>query len=323
MFQVLSRRVVSVSAVFILCFSSLAVAQTGPELLIKPWPTGQQFQSQGEITLVNHGSTHHSDDFDISFYDISGRLRLLSDWKADPRFGFNYTQIHTSGDPAVPGNMVDTSLGFGMGVADWEGWQAGVTLGVGYAGAGAFDDGNAWYGMADFIVGHKIDNTSSLGLVLDYDGNRTYMPDVPLPGFLYTKRLEPNVLLGIGFPYTSVEYKINDQLTLSGQIYVPDSFSARLDYSVVKEFGIFLQATSRREAFKWDELPNSADRVIYDSRRAELGARWTPAEWINLIVAGGYLFDQEFNVGWDTRDQDRLAKPSDEMYCRFSFEMWH
>lgn len=304
-------------------FSTVLSAQTGPELLLKPWPKGEQAQLQGEFTLVNNGSTRSSDDFGIEFYDTSGRIRILTEHRADPRVGWNYTHIHTSGDPALPSQLIDTSIGFGMGIADWNGWLAGITVGVGYAGAGAFDDSNAWYGMADLLVGREIDKTTSFGFALDFDGNRTFMPDVPLPGFLLTKQLDPKLLLGFGFPYSSVEYKPNDQITLSGKIYFPEDLEARIDYSPMTGLGLFAEYRFRSEAFHWDELEPGSDRIIYYSRRAELGARWSPHESVSLILAGGYLFKQEFNVGFDTRDMDRIARPSDEPYVRLAFEVRH
>jgi hypothetical protein len=174
--------------------------------------------------------------------------------------------------------------------------------------------------MADLLVGRDLGNDSAIGFVLDYDGNRTFMPDVPLPGFLYTKRISSTILLGVGFPYSSVEYTPNDKLTLAARFYIPDRFDIRADYAVVKQVGLFVQYTSRQEAFHWDALGQGSDRLIYDSRRAEAGIRWEPLKDLNVILAGGYLFDQEFNVGFDTRDQDRVAKPSDEPYVRVGLE---
>jgi hypothetical protein len=301
----------------------LAWAQTGPDLLIKPWDTGQILETQADAAVLAEGSTKNSEDFNLSFYDFSGRYRVLREHRADPRFGWNFTKIRTSGDPALPNDLIDTSVGFSTGIADWNGWLAGISLGVGYAGAGAFDDGNAWYGKADLAFGRTIDNNSSIGIVIDYDGNRTFMPDVPLPGFAYTMRLDDKTSVQIGFPYTSIEYKFNEQLTLMAEFYVPDSLTARVDYTIVKGLGVFAEYASRQEAFHWDELSSGNDRVIYDSRRAEAGVRWTPVEWLDLIVAGGYAFSQEFNVGFDTRDQDRIARPSDEAYVRFGFELWY
>jgi hypothetical protein len=296
-------------------------AQTGPELLLRPWQKDERVQTQGDFHLFNEGSTKNSDDFRLTMYDTSGRVRLMPEQRAQPTLGWNYTDFNTSGDPNLPSHLIDTSIGFGMGVADWSGWQAGVTVGLGYAGAGAFDDANAWYGMGDFLIGKKFGKDESLGFGLDFDGNRTYMPDVPIPGFLYTKRIYPQVLVGLGFPVTTIEYKPMDDLRLFALFYFPDDYEVRVDYTVVRNIGIFADWNYRREAFHSDELKNTVDRIIYQTHLVELGVKWSPIEAANLIVAGGYAFNQEFNVGFDTRDQDRIAKPSDEPYLRLGFEV--
>jgi hypothetical protein len=61
--------------------------------------------------------------------------------------------------------------------------------------------------------------------------------------------------------------------------------------------------------------------LLFQQRRAEGGVIWRPNDEIALTVAAGYAFDQEFNIGWDTRNQDRVAKPSDEPYLRVGFEV--
>ena len=304
-----------------LALPAIAFSQTGPDVLLKPWRTGEWIQSQGDFRIQNEGSTKNSNDFRLTTYDLSGRMRLMPGEKADPRMGFNYTEFNTDGDPALPSHMIDTSANVGVGIADWNGWLAGITIGAGYAGSGAFDDGDAWYGMADFLVGHEFDKTSSIGFVLDYNGNRTLMPDVPLPGFLYTKQLEPQIVAGIGFPYSSIEWKPNDQMTLSAKYYLPDDLQLHIDYDVIETLSIFGDFRARQQAFHWDQITTNADRIIYISRQVEAGIRWSPVKCATLIVAGGYAFSQEFNVGFDTRDQDRIAKPSDEPYLRAGFEV--
>jgi hypothetical protein len=41
---------------------------------------------------------------------------------------------------------------------------------------------------------------------------------------------------------------------------------------------------------------------------------------VSLLVAGGYAFGQEFSTGFDFRDTDKVAEPSDEPYVRMGFE---
>jgi hypothetical protein len=290
--------------------------------MVRPWPAGQRVEAQGGATFLDDGHTRNADDLRLSYYESTGRVRLLPSERADPRFGYEgkYIKLDTN-DPALPSKLCDTSVAFGMGVADVDGWLAGLSVAVGYAAAGGFDDGNAYYGKADLAVGKQFNETDSFGLVIDYDGNRTFMPDVPLPGFEYRKRLDTRLLLAVGFPYSSIEWKPIEPLTLSARYVFPDDGELKVDYTLIKGLGLFASYALRQEAFHWDELPDSSDRLIYIQRRVEGGVRWTPIEQASLVAAVGYAFDQEFNVGWDTRDQDRVAKPSDEPYLRVGFEV--
>ena len=308
--------------------SSAALAQTGPELLLKPWPKEQLIEVRGDAVLLDQGTDRDGSDFQIGFYETEGRARVWPDQRADPRFGYNVTYIDVDSETGViPSNLVDTSVAIGFGILDYDGWLGGLTIGIGYAGAGAFDDGNAWYGKADFLIGRKLDETSSIGFVLDYDGNRTIYPDIPLPGFLYTKQFDPTLELGLGFPFSSIRWKpdpvntFDRQLTIEARYQIPDAFDARVDYELLKNFGLFASYAIRQEAFHWDDLANSDRRLLFQQRRVEGGVIWRIFDDAALTVAGGYAFDQEFNVGWDTRDQDRIARPSDEPYLRVGFEL--
>lgn len=325
------RRTLLLAAAAGAALSSVASAQTGPELLIKPFPKDQQIEATASGTYIPDGSTDHlapgGDEFDIDVWqlDVQGRMRLQLDpivpARAEPRFGFDVTFMDLdTDDPTLPTQLVDTSVAFGMGVLEEHGWIGGITVGIGYAGAGAFDDGNAWYGKADFAIGRTIDETSEIGFVLDYDGNRSFMPDVPLPGFQYRKRLDPKLLLAVGFPFTSVEWKPIDELQLRLTWTIPDAFNADVTYEISKTLGLFGAYTSRTEAFHWDEIDNSRDRLIFEQRRAEAGVKWSPVEELHVVVAGGYAFGQEFSVGWDSRETDLVTDLSDEPYIRVGLE---
>jgi hypothetical protein len=274
------------------------------------------------MTYPDEGHTSNADRFRLTYYETQGRVRVMPSERADPRIGYDlrYLDVDTN-DPALPSALSDTSVAFGMGIAEKDGWLFGLSVGVGYAAAGAFNDGNGWYGKADLAFGKQLDDVSSVGVVINYDGNRSFMPDIPLPGFAYRRRIDEKLLLAIGFPFASVEWKPIEKLTLNLSYFIPDDGEIKVDYEILKNLGLFGSFAGRRDAFHYDELPNSSDRLIYVQRRAEVGVRWSPVEQASLLVAGGYLFDQEFNVGWDTRDMDRVAKPSDEPYVRIGLEM--
>jgi len=137
------RSAVLASVAAIALGTTSTFAQTGPELLLKPWPKGQLVEARGDAMWLDSGHVRDGSDFQLGFYETEGRARVYPGQRADPRFGYNLTYIDVDAENgAVPNHLVDTSVAFGMGVLDNSGWLGGITVGVGYAAAGAFDDGN-------------------------------------------------------------------------------------------------------------------------------------------------------------------------------------
>jgi hypothetical protein len=214
---------------------------------------------------------------------------------------------------------VDTAVAAGLALPDFEGFTGGFTIGLGYAGDGPFGDPQAFYGKATLVVGKKLDDRRDLGLVLDYDGNRSIMPDIPLPGFVYRHRIDKRLLLAAGVPITSVEWKPVDSVTLELIYALIDRFDVRATYDITRRVAIYGSFDQLREAFEMDELSRH-DRLLYEQRRVEAGVRIRPMESTSLLVALGYAFSQEFGTGFDFSDTDPLAKPSDEPYLRLALE---
>ena len=322
---------------------SSARAQTGPELLIKPWPRDQIIEADAQADFYNETNTNNPSaagsgraTLSLSEYDTEGRLRFFprdENVRADPRFGYNLIYLHlNTNDPRLPKELTEESIAIGTGIADVSGWQAGITVGAGYAAAGAFNDGNALFGQFDLLLGHDLSKTSTLGIVLDYNGNRSFLPDTPLPGIEYTKTVDPTLLLAVGFPLDSVTWKpdkkntLDRQLTIKATYTIPDSFEATADYAVIDstgpagKVGAFASFTNRLLPFHDNEEPVGRYRIFFEQDRAEMGVRWTPRPIVSLVVAGGYAFDQRFHYGWDSVNYGEIAKLGDSLYTRLALE---
>jgi hypothetical protein len=238
-----------------------------------------------------------------------------------PRIGFEYLMLDIDSDNGLPEQLVDTSTAAGVALPDIAGFVGGLTVGVGYAGDGPFGDGNAWYGKATAAFGKKLDENTDLGIFLDYDGNRGFLPDVPLPGFAYRKRIDDKLILVAGVPLSSVEWTPDDRWKFELRWALIDSFDARITYKVAEQFNVFAALDTRRFAFHMDELEDTNDRLLFTQRRAELGVQWEPSKDTRLIAAGGYAFGQTFSAGWDFRDDDEITDLTDEPYVRVGLEM--
>jgi hypothetical protein len=330
--RIANPRIGFLSAVSLVALAGTAQAQTGPDLLLGQFGEGNNVVGRAEAIFLNSGNTEHDDvggpGAQLQIYNASARFKLDLDnvipgfSRTQPRAGIQATVLDfTTTDPSVPGTLADISFGIGVGVAKTEKWVAGISVGVGFASNNVFNDANAVYGKADLAFAYNINEREKIGIVLDYNGNRTFLPDVPLPGFIYTRKLSDDFTLEVGFPYSDVQWQPTDQLTLLLKFVFPDGGEARLDYKVSQSLGVFGALTQQYEAFQWNELDNPNRRVLFNQTRAELGVRGTFMDNLSFVAAAGYAFNTELNVGWDSRDEDELATLSDEPYVRFGVEV--
>jgi hypothetical protein len=321
------------SAATITALASVGHAQTGPDLLLGQFGEGNNVVGRAEGIFINSGHTDNSDGDGgyksrLDIYNASARFKLDIDsvipgfTKTQPRAGFQASVLdfHSS-DPAVPGSLSDISFGVGFGVAKSDKWVAGISVGVGFASNNVFNDSNALYGKADIAFAYTLNDREKLGIVLDYNGNRTFMPDVPIPGVIYTRKLNDQFTLEVGFPYSDIQWQPDDQWTLMLKFNFPDGAEATVDYKVTQQFHLYGSLAQQNEAFHWNEIDNDNRRVLFKQSRAEVGVRGVLQDRYAFTAALGYAFDTRLDVGWDSRDTDNLAEFSDEPYVRVGVEV--
>jgi hypothetical protein len=295
-------------------------AQTGAELLLKPLVKEDEFaEGRADALLFNQGQTNRGDDFQLRYYQTSGRIRE-NEPNLVPRFGWDvkYYDLDTD-DPVLPDQLLDSSAAVGLGVKDFHGWRAGLSLGLGYAGDKPFAEGDAWYGKATLAFGKAITEKSTLGVFLDYDGNRPFAPDIPLPGFGYLHQFDPHLSYVVGAPLDSITWKPNDQIKVEATYLMPARFKGEIDYEPVRHLIFYGGYQSVQDAFHVESLPGDR-RLLFDQQRAEVGLRFAPTEEASFIAAIGYAFDGQFNSGFDERTRHGVADISDEPYLRVGFE---
>lgn len=303
----------------VLLLASVSFAQSGVDLMVRPFPQDAALEMRGEAFRLDDGHIKDGggEDVKIGMYDLEGRYRLRPGHRVDPRIGFDFTQLNVTGTDLVPDHMTDTAIAFGMGVLDNNGWLGGASIGIGYAGADAFADGNAWYGKFDLAIGKTLSETQEIGIVLDYDGNRSVFRDIPLIGFVYRLRMyDKRLLVAAGFPYTSVEWRPDDHWTLELRWSIPDDVQVFANYKIAEGLGVYASLRRRIESYHWDEIADSHDRLFFEQRRAEVGLTYEPVDRLRAEVAVGYAFSQEFSTGWNSSKTDEVADISDEPYFR-------
>jgi len=298
-----------------------ARAQTGPGLLLKPWPTDQTVESTTDGYFLNaaHGDT--GSNLQLSEYESEGRLRIEPGNLVSPRIGYDFTLLQTtSKSGAIPKDLSDESVAIGTTVGQYHGWVAGLTLGLGYAGDTAFERGSAWYGKATLGIGKEINDHDILGIVLDYDGNRPYFPDIPLPGVVYRHKVDDNILLALGLPYSSIEWHPTDRLKVEASYTLVSQFAARVDYEVVKHVSLYGSFANVQDAFHVADL-GSNRRLLFSQQRIETGVEFSANDHLMLRVAAGYAFDNRFQRGFDFDNPDKLVNFGDAPYAHAALEL--
>lgn len=299
-----------------------ASAQTGAPLLVEPMKPNDTLYVDGNAYLFENVNTSDGYSAQVSMFESKGRFRLMPRERFDPRVGYEARYYDfDSANPAIPDHAIDHSFGASVGLIDYEGWVGGISLGVGYASTNAYNDGNGLYGKATLGLGRKLDEKSYLAIALDYDGNRSFMPDVPLPAIIYTRQMTDELELAVGVPFAHIKWKPNDKFTATLRYLLPEDIEADVGYKVTNTAEVFANLSAQRRGFHDNDLEDSSDRIFFIQRRAEAGLRILPSEDCELIIAGGYAFHQSFEVGFDMRDTDEVAEISDAAYGRVGFTL--
>ena len=243
-------------------------------------------------------------------------FRILPGNEISPRFGYDLTYLdnHTRAN-GLPDQLTDVSVAVGSGIAKWDQWVAGITLGIGYAGSNAFDVGKAWYGKSDLIIAREINSTDVVAIAIDYNGNRTYLPDVPLPGLGYSHRFDPTFTAVIGAPFASIEWKPLTHFVFSMEYELLKDFKASLGYEFISGFTAYAKFDYVRDAFHVNGLERD-HRLLFYEQRVETGIRYEPDVHFTLKAGVGYTWDASYRTGRDFQKDDVVTGFSDRPYLR-------
>ena len=310
-------------AIVLLAAAAAANAQTGPSLMIRPWVELSQanpaVEADQNVLVMPGAEGERGYDASISIYETTARWRLDPAAEHSVTVGFQQTIVDGGSNAVIDlRNRVNQSVAIGIPLAQTDdGWQFALTAGIGYAGNNAYNDGDAWYGLGSFIVSKKLDESSSLQVLLAYDGNRSLWPDVPLPAVSYNKKVNDQLAYSLGLPYSSVVWRPIEKLTLAASYVLPTSARASATYELLDTLDVFASYDRALYVFHDNNLSGTR-RVFFSHQRVEGGLRWRPCEYVDGVIAGGLAFEQEYQRGYDVRDLHNSAGLDDAPYVRFA-----
>jgi len=291
-------------------------AQTGASILLEPWPEGQIIQTETEFNYQGRGHLKRSNQsIGIETYESAGRFLITPDSEHKLTFGYAMDAIdfHTS-DPRLPGEFVNHSFALGATLGTMDNWSLGVVAGIGYNGNSPYGDAQAWYAKGDIILTKQVDDVSAWHFMLNYNGNRSIFPDIPLPAIAYARRANDELSYVVGIPYSNIKWSPFDRFTLELGYVIPFTLNVLAEYEVIDDWKLFAGFRNRLLAYRLTNDDQDHRRVFFQQRRVEAGIAWEPCSYLAIRLAGGYAFDQEISRGWDGRNDTTLDKLSSEPY---------
>jgi hypothetical protein len=317
------RRMFMVAFVPLLAmFSRSATAQTGVDLLVKTWGEGAAVETTSDGLL--EANTHSKDDDEsirLSSYHFLGRWRIFPDDDATPRLGYDvqYFDLDTH-DPVLPRHLYNGNVGFAQPIGIYQKWIIALIGSVGYAGESPLSDPRAVYEQGNVILIRQFSGERKLAVGLNYDGNRTFAPDIPIPGFAYADRYNDFFNYVIGLPYSSITWEPTHGLQIEAGYDMVRTFDAKLAYQLAKHWAVYGEYNDQLTPFHIDNT--SPDRRLFlQTHDVEAGLRWNLTPLIRLSLGGGWAFGQEFWTGFDLRGTNPLVHIADAPFAKVRVEI--
>lgn len=299
-----------------------ACAGTDAGLAYQPWGQRQHLELNASTLFERSGPTT-AGAVGINIYHGDFRLRPMPKDPHQTAFGADVTHINIQGSvPALGPRLVDQSyaVGFQLGHVTND-WNLGMVAGIGYSGSTPYTDGGSVYAKGSLILDHKFNKQDSLALVVDYNGNRTFLPDWPIPTLVYQHIEGQKLAWVLGIPVGALHWMPNKRWTIDLSYTPIICVNANAEYEFVKHWKLYASYQSNEWAFHRDGTDPSR-RIFFEQNCVEGGLRWVPLPMLHLAVGAGYAFEQKFSRGWDLRDATTLLKLHDAPYIRLQATLY-
>ena len=297
--------------VLLAVLASIADADTGPDLLLRPDPRDGRGDVALEVQAYLDGRIEGGGPLDLVFTRVRARSRLSSPESRRVVAGLSLDRIDLDG-AGLPSDLTDLSFAVGAELGSLGEWDLAASAGAGFSGDEPFSDGSAWYGIGTVAATRKVDERSDLTLLVAYDGNRGFLPDWPLPGVAYSTFVGPHLRYTLGLPFNSVSWKPAPKWEVEARAILPVGGSVRVSYGE-GSWRLFAGYRAQRAYFHLDGTPRRF-RLRYEEHLVEGGVTWSPRPRADLTLAAGWGFAREFENRSDSGRDFGKVELSDEPF---------
>jgi hypothetical protein len=265
---------------------ALVASRAGAQGELQSWldPELGELKPRGDYRLTHYpdrpvdgqptdlGIVEHSVTFTVPLHqNAHNEWSLIGDARL---VDFDTRAILPDTREPFPGELWDVSGGVSYRHKFQNGWIGAANLTVGSVSDDPFASFDEMivraFGM--LRVPHRERNAWVFSLI--YTSDEEFLGGLPIPGLAYEYVHSERLNAVIGVPFTSVEYKPLDKLTLEGQYFPIRRFRTRATYEMFRPLRLFV-------GFDWDndhyfraDRDDEDDRLYYYEKRALGGVRF-------------------------------------------------
>jgi hypothetical protein len=226
-----------------------------------------------------------------------------------------YQELDTGNTPAIlpggqvqlPGDLWEIKFGPTYRHKFDNGWIAGLNVTVGSASNRPFHSMDEVTARATAFLRVPQGERNAWIFTLNYSNYSEYFAGLPVPGIDFLYSPNDNFTLVFGFPFTSLEWKPFEKLTVQIN-YVPvRTVIAKVTYEIFQPLRVWA-------GFDWDDdwylranRTDTGDRLFYYEKRITGGIRFD-LRHVGFEVSGGYAFDRFYFEGdkYSERNDNRI-----------------
>ena len=139
----------------------------------------------------------------------------------------------------------------------------------------------------------------------------TYANDVEIfglrhlvaPGIAYVWAPTDTFRAIIGFPFSAIEYKPFESLTLEASYFPVRTFRARATYVVFAPLRVFIGFDADHDSYFLANRVDTDDQLFYYEKRLTGGMRFD-LRYVGIELTGGYVFDRFYFEGEEYSDRN-------------------
>jgi hypothetical protein len=208
---------------------------------------------------------------------------------------------------ALPGSLWEIKFGPTYRHKFDNGWIAGANLTVGSASNQPFHSADELTVRGTAFLRVPQGERDAWFFTLNYSNYSDYLGGLPIPGIDYVYSPSERFTLVIGFPFTSVEWKPFDKLTLQATYIPVRTVKAKVTYEVFQPLRVYA-------GFDWDndwylraDRERASHQLFYYEKRLTGGVRFD-LRHVGFEVSGGYAFDRFYFEGYSYshRNENRI-----------------